>query len=141
MAKSKNPKMGRPKKPIDWTELDKLLAIHCTQSEVCAWLDISDETLNVRCKKEKGMTFLEYSRQKTKVGKMSLRRRQYTKAVEEGNTTMLIWLGKQWLDQTDKAEYKAEIRSPNTSGAIEEILKNPELGKAALEIAEKLADA
>ena len=141
MAKSEKTKMGRPKKPIDWNELDKLLAIHCTQSEICAWLDVCEDTLNARCKEEKDMTFSEYSKQKTRVGKMSLRRRQYVKAVEEGNTTMLIWLGKQWLGQTDKIEHKAEISEKNTSSVIDSIIKDPALGKAALEIAEKLADA
>ena len=34
---------------------------------------------------------------------MSVRRMQYRSA-EEGNATMLIWLGKQYLDQKDKQE-------------------------------------
>jgi hypothetical protein len=36
-------------------------------------------------------------------GRMSLRRLQWKKA-QEGNTTMLIWLGKQYLGQSDKQE-------------------------------------
>lgn len=34
-------------------------------------------------------------------GRMSLRRKQW-QAVENGNTTMLVWLGKQYLRQKDK---------------------------------------
>ena len=34
-------------------------------------------------------------------GKVKLRRAQYHKAVEEGNPTLLIWLGKQMLGQSD----------------------------------------
>jgi len=34
---------------------------------------------------------------------MSLRRRQYTTAMD-GNTAMLIWLGKNWLGQTDQQQ-------------------------------------
>ena len=34
---------------------------------------------------------------------MSLRRKQYTSAMD-GNTTLLIWLGKNWLGQKDQAE-------------------------------------
>ena len=36
-------------------------------------------------------------------GKTSLRRMQWEKA-QSGNTTMLIWLGKQMLGQKDKLE-------------------------------------
>ncbi|MEE8536364.1 MAG: hypothetical protein V3S71_00020, partial [Acidobacteriota bacterium] len=32
-------------------------------------------------------------------------------AVEGGNPTMMIWLGKQYLDQRDKAELEARITS------------------------------
>jgi hypothetical protein len=34
-------------------------------------------------------------------GKVKLRRAQYIKAVDEGNPTLLIWLGKQMLGQSD----------------------------------------
>ena len=40
-------------------------------------------------------------------GKMSLRREQWRSA-EKGNVTMQIWLGKQWLGQTDKVEQKTD---------------------------------
>ncbi len=36
-------------------------------------------------------------------GKASLRRMQF-KGAESGNTTMLVWLGKQYLEQKDKSE-------------------------------------
>ena len=39
-------------------------------------------------------------------GKISLRRAQYTAAVVDRNPTLLVWLGKQHLDQTDKRETK-----------------------------------
>lgn len=37
------------------------------------------------------------------IGKTSLRRKQFAEAMK-GNTTMLVWLGKQYLDQKDKHE-------------------------------------
>lgn len=43
-------------------------------------------------------------------GKASLRRMQW-KSAEDGNTTMLIWLGKNILGQTDKVQN--EISGPN----------------------------
>jgi len=40
--------------------------------------------------------------------KQSLRRKQVNLALR-GNVTMLIWLGKQWLDQSDKREVSGGI--------------------------------
>ena len=78
-----------------------MCAIHCTGDEQAAILEISYDTLNRACKRDKKMSFADYFRQKSAGGKMSLRRRQYSEAME-GNTTMLVWLGKNWLGQTDK---------------------------------------
>jgi hypothetical protein len=49
------------------------------------------------------MNFPEYFEQSRCVGKAALRRRQFQSAMD-GNPTMLIWLGKNWLGQTDKQE-------------------------------------
>jgi hypothetical protein len=49
------------------------------------------------------MTFAEYFGQKRKIGRISLRRKQWEVATA-GNIPMLIWLGKQYLDQKDRHE-------------------------------------
>ena len=41
-------------------------------------------------------------------GKMSMRRAQYNVAIKKENVQMLIWLGKQYLDQRDKSDGKDE---------------------------------
>ena len=46
-------------------------------------------------------------------GLASLRRRQF-KAAQDGNATMLIWLGKQYLGQTDKQDITASVTSEVT---------------------------
>jgi len=51
------------------------------------------------------MNFQQVWDMKSAMGKMSIRRLQFEKA-KEGNTTMLIWLGKQYLGQTDKADFQ-----------------------------------
>ena len=94
-------KTGRPLIAINWKQVDQMCAIHCTGDEQAAILEISYDTLNRACKRDKKMSFADYFRQKSAGGKMSLRRRQYSEAME-GNTTMLVWLGKNWLGQTDK---------------------------------------
>jgi len=97
-------KGGRPKAVINYPALEKMCAIQCTGEECAAILGMDYDTLNNRLKSDGHGGFSEYFRQKSSNGKASLRRKQYQKAVEEGNPTMLIWLGKQWLGQVDRVE-------------------------------------
>lgn len=94
---------GPYKKQIDYEQLDKLCAIQCTGEECASILGMDYDTLNNRLKEDGFGGFSDYFTLKSATGKMSLRRRQYTLA-EEGNPTMLIWLGKQWLGQSEKKE-------------------------------------
>ncbi len=112
-AKKEKNKGGAPKKPIDYPKLDQLCAIHCTGEECAAMLDCSYEHLNNTLKADGHGGFLDYFKQKSANGKMSLRRKQYTKAVDEGNPTMLIWLGKQWLGQKDSDDKPSDTTINN----------------------------
>lgn len=100
--------MSAPIKEISWEQVDKMCQLHCTGEEQAGVLGVDYDTLNSACKREKGKGFSDYFKEKSAGGKMSLRRRQYTEAME-GNTTMLVWLGKNWLNQTDKQEVSAQI--------------------------------
>ena len=95
--------MARPLTEIDWDQVDQLCSIHCTGEEQAAVLGVDYDTLNAACKREHKMGFSDYFKQKASHGKMSLRRKQYTAAMD-GNTTMLVWLGKNWLGQRDQPE-------------------------------------
>lgn len=94
---------GRPRKEIDKKIFENLCGIQCTQEEICAFLEVSDKTLTAWCKCTYGKSFSEVFSEKRGLGKISLRRAQYEKALE-GNPTMLIWLGRQYLGQVDKPE-------------------------------------
>ncbi|MCL4408214.1 MAG: hypothetical protein M1542_07625 [Thermotogae bacterium] len=93
--------MGRPKKAIDYETVEKLALIHCTEEEIGEFLDISVRTL------QRNKEFCRVYKKGLKKGKMSLRRMQF-KAAEDGNVAMMIWLGKQYLGQTDKQELRHE---------------------------------
>ena len=95
--------MGRPCKEIDKAEFEKLCAIQCTLDEICGWFDVSKKTLEAWCKRTYGDTFSTIFNQKRGIGKISLRRAQYQSAMG-GNSALLIWLGRNWLGQTDKVE-------------------------------------
>jgi|LSQX01.3.fsa_nt_gb hypothetical protein len=103
-------KGGRPKKEIDFDMVDNLLGIMCTGEEVADILGVDYDTLNARIKEQFKVGFSDYIREKQSKGKASLRRRQYLTAVEEGNPTMLIWLGKQYLGQKDKQETEMTVQ-------------------------------
>lgn len=91
MSEQKN-KGGRPKIEIDMELVEKLASIHCTLREIADIIGCDKETIRNRCKEE-------LTRGEAK-GKASLRRRQWEVA-DSGNATMLIWLGKQYLGQSD----------------------------------------
>ena len=69
--------------------------IQCTQEEIAGFLDLSVDTL------QRDKKFCGIYETKKKTGKMSLRRKQYELAMS-GDKTLLIWLGKQYLEQSDK---------------------------------------
>lgn len=92
--------MGRPKKDISPEQVENLAAIQCTDLEICAVLGISHDTLMRRKREPAFMEALENGRAK---GRASLRRAQF-KAATSGNTALLVWLGKQFLGQSDKLD-------------------------------------
>lgn len=94
--------MGRPPIPIDKKTFEKLCAIHCTKEEIASVFECSDDTINNWCKSTYGDTFSAIYKRYQGVGKMSLRRLQFKLA--EKSASMAIFLGKQYLGQTDKVE-------------------------------------
>jgi hypothetical protein len=87
--------MGRPLLPIDKKLVEGLASNGCTNEEIATLVGCSCNTIERRFggTLRKGRASL----------KMSLRRQQ-VEIAKAGNTTMLIWLGKQYLGQSDKQE-------------------------------------
>lgn len=98
---------GRPPKEIDLGELEKLVRMQCTRAEVAAWFECHEDTIDRRLLADIGINFAAYFEEKRGRGRISLRRRQWKQAIEAGNTTMLIFLGKNYLGQSDKQEIAA----------------------------------
>ena len=103
--------MGRPpnqKNRIKQEEFEKLCGLHCTEQEIADFFGVSKDTIDRWVKQTYKTTFAAIYREKRSLGKISLRRSQW-KTAQEGNVTMQIWLGKQYLDQTDveRSERKA----------------------------------
>ena len=84
------------KKMVDRDLIAKLASIQCTNKEIAEVVGISENALSRRFSK-----IIEHNRQR---GRESLRRAQWTKATEGGDTRMMIFLGKQYLNQKDNPE-------------------------------------
>ena len=100
--------MSRPEKPIDWSLVDKLLQAHTPGTEIAASFDMHPDTFYDRVKKEFGTGFTAFCSQKKKKGKNNLRLAQLKNALE-GNTSMQVWLGKNWLAQRDEPKEDKEF--------------------------------
>lgn len=103
--------MGRPRLEVaenvfdGWEQLDALI-IWAGQEYIAEQLGMSSDTLSRRIEERYGCTFAEYRYKRQEVLRMNLRKKQYQIAMEDGNVTMLIWLGKNMLGQSDKNEVK-----------------------------------
>ena len=83
---------GENKKIIDPKEVYKLASIGMKNSEIAEWFGIDDSTLSYNFKQELTKGKLNLNR--------SLRQAQIQLALS-GNATMLIWLGRNILGQSD----------------------------------------
>lgn len=91
--------MARQRIEIDQEQFKGLCLLQCTLSEIASFFKCSEDTVERWCKRELNETFAEAFKKHSVGGKISLRRYQFKMA--EHNSTMAIWLGKQWLGQRD----------------------------------------
>lgn len=96
---------GAKIKDIDFADFEKCCQMQCTQEEIAGWFEIDEETLVTRVTEHYKRSFSEVYKKYSANGKCSLRRRQFRRAAN-GDRVMMIWLGKQYLGQSDKIEQK-----------------------------------
>lgn len=105
------------------SQFESLCAIQCTETEICGVLGVTKPTLISWCKETYGTDFLTIFKQKRELGRASLRRTQLKLA--EKSATMSIWLGKQYLDQKDEIDIKAEHKADDELlNAINSVFNN-----------------
>ena len=112
---TRNGNGGRPKKPINWKEAEKLCALQCSELEIADWFYISVDTLLRRLKEEKGVSFAEFFTIYRVQGKIALRRNLFK--LSEKHPAAAIFMAKNWLDMSDKQEIE---HSGNISRNIED---------------------
>ena len=104
--------MARPKKAISIERFETCCHLQCTLEEICDELGVTDKTLQSWCRETYGKGFSDVFREKRVKGKISLRRKQWRLA--DTSPAMAIFLGKNYLGQSDQKEVKlnGEIKNP-----------------------------
>jgi hypothetical protein len=97
---------------IDLAELEKLAALHPTDSELASWFSVTVRTTERRKSEPAFAEALERGRAR---GKLNLRRIQNKMA--ENNAAMAIFLGKNLLGQSDQITYNLDIQIAVAGGA------------------------
>lgn len=117
--------MARPTKEFDSGQFEALCRMWCTESEICSFFATTDKTLTKWIKRHYHMDFSEAYKKFSEEGNISLRRAQYKSAVDRENVTMMIWLGKQYLGQSDQYQVHTEqkLEYDPLSSAFKELEK------------------
>ena len=110
--------MGRTKKIVDPEQIRSLAKLGCTWDEIASVLQIARGTFAARMKEKTNRDAYDLG---IAEGNMSLRRAQYDSAMG-GNSTMLIWVGKNRLGQTDRVETSNETVIHDTSDAVDKLV-------------------
>ena len=109
--------MPRKKIEIDPEQVRQLARLGCTWDEIAGVLKIARTTLVVRMREKK---FRDAYEQGVAEGDVSLRRAQMDSAMK-GKTGMLVWLGKNRLDQVDRVETKNETTIYDGGNALDKL--------------------
>jgi len=101
-SQSKN-KGGRPKADIDKEQLEKLIYIGATDTEIGDFFNVHPTTISKR--------FSDLIAKTRAQRKTRLRQLQWQLA-EKGNVGMIIWLGKQELGQVETIKHQGDKADP-----------------------------
>ncbi len=121
-SKEKN-KGGRPRKEIDKKMFESLCGMFCTLDDIADFFDCSQDTIERWCKRTYDEGFADTYKRKSSAGRRSLRRWQF-EAASKGNTSMLIFLGKNYLGQADTMRMEANVADGKLADLIDG-LKEP----------------
>ena len=121
------PGAGRKPKILNAATVERLARIGATNEEIGVVCDCSRDTVQERIKDTPEIA-AAIARGRADL-KVSLRRMQ-VKLARTGNATMLIWLGKQLLDQHDKTEVTGDGGGPLQVQMIRRVVVDPKDGTA-----------
>lgn len=97
-------------RPLDYDIIGKLAEKQYSGVEIAATISMNRQTWQRRLKVDE--TLRDAVADGKERGKAILRKSMYDKAVKDGNTTMMIWLSKNYLGMADKAEIDVGDKKP-----------------------------
>lgn len=123
---------------VKWTEkefdiFEKLCQKFCEQKEIADIMHTSIRAINNICKENyfdeyddyRPMTFGQVQDMLRSKGRLRVREKQW-EAIEKGNTTMLLWYGKNYLGQKDNPTVDNSLEEiKNNINSLSEILTDP----------------
>ena len=109
--------MPRKRIEVDPEQVRALARLGCTWDEIAGVLKIARGTFTLRMKEKK---YRDAYDQGVAEGDVSLRRAQYDSAMK-GKTGMLVWLGKNRLNQTDRVETHNETTIHDGGNALDKL--------------------
>ena len=110
---------GRPKKVIDQKMFENLCSLQCTLSDIAGVFDCCEDTIETWCKRTYKENFSDVYKKHSVKGKVSLRKSQFDLAKK--NASMAIWLGKQYLGQSDTVNVVGQV-SDETKAAVKSLI-------------------
>lgn len=116
----KHSNAGRPQIQIDKETFEKLCGLQATKIEIASFFKCSEDTIERWCQRTYNSNFAVVYKNYSADGLMSLRRTQFRLA--EKSAAMAIWLGKQYLNQSDNVQ--VEEATQKTIDALLEAVKN-----------------
>jgi len=124
--------MARPRTSIDWKIVSENLRADCSTVGIASIFGIGADTLYTRCVEDNGIPWTEYAQKERASGEDLLRMVQYQQALG-GSVPLLIWLGKQRLNQSEKQKTELQV-SPVECENIDIVIERMGGVKAAREI-------
>lgn len=113
---AKQPKRQREPE-LDLDLLEECAWFQMTHLEAACFLKCDPSTLDRRIASQTEFgSYVEYFAVKSRGGLASLRRRQFQKALA-GDNVMLIWVGKQYLKQSERGELNIQTTNAGTVAA------------------------
>jgi transposase len=113
--------MGRKRIEIDQHQFEQLCYMQCTLDEIAGWFGCSEDTIQRWCKRTYRQTFGEVYAGKSQGGRISLRRAQFELAKK--SPAMAIWLGKQYLGQSDAPQDSSQSSTAQNAAQSQSVLQ------------------
>lgn len=118
---------GRPVNTIPFEELDKLLHMQCSLSEVAYFFSMKADTIKAIIQRDKKMTFDEYADKFKQHMKIALRRKMVDLAINQDDKQAIFYLTKQYIGENQESSYSNKVKKPKR--LVFEVIKK-ERGKA-----------